>query len=840
MLLFAGAALVASAFADPPTAPNIVPSTPTPTEVRIAVESPAAARIRATTTLTPPPAPPPFDPLADVGMDLEIRNRQFQKFTLKLPDDLRFEIGNLAVVPRNDLVTTSPYFNMRKDFYSYGGALDRSLQLQLGAVNLGARLFSNDAPVLDAQIDSALQDVNTVSNYFGISREKVQWLQQHLAVDTSYQQQWLVISSALGQVGRTFRLYGPVDLGLVAGGLARWEGYFPNMVLDQSAALRFHTPTFSSALIGGVSEGLGLPYQTFWQDTISAESPKWTIHPEFAPHVGPEMWGAVPGVPGAKWDAGASWTFNPVTTRTEMHAGVLIPTKPVDIGVTGRYEFERGPQIEFDRRRGGGEITIRPFGLPFQIFGGYSQESIQFGDASLNNQMGMIGIRGGDLSPGAPGQSKTLTVEESFGGVDTYHINPETKLGILQQAHHYADLADALYKMYHNQVFLGWAEIQGLWSGLNPDIKAILQDWVKQKAPGLPPLNEIFGTDITKVPYDSIGRLALLLTDQDIYERVLVRFARHEILDYLNNKGVDLPVLGNVKFTAPVVLAAANAFSLGFTPLIPMTEKDARNALDPYLLKQLEKQTGVCGDQTNAQGFVNCVVGKLPPDAAAALQKEFGNALGSALQQAIAWHSDFIRHEINQELLQVFVAAETLDEMTVDRGVPIGDLDRDWLIKAFERRDMQRNERMHGVVKAIESDLKAELRAEEADLRDKLANYGRAELADLQAQAAKRGVRFAVAEGDWPALFAHYREHLVGFMSNVIERAEPGSRMTITMHAMPDMGVMTFKEKDGLTIKLPPVAQGRNPQRVLQDALEMLPLPCKVLPAVPPPLVPRY
>jgi hypothetical protein len=310
----------------------------------------------------------------------------------------------------------------------------------------------------------------------------------------------------------------------------------------------------------------------------------------------------------------------------------------------------------------------------------------------------------------------------------------------------------------------------------------------------------------------------------------------------LNNHGVDIPVLGNVKFTAPVVLAAANAFSLGFTPLIPVTEKDARNALDPFMLKQLQQQTGVCGDQTNAQGFTNCVIGKLPPDAAAALQKEFGAALGSALQQGIAWASDFVRHEINQELLQVFVAAETLDEMTVDKGVPIGDIDRDWLIKAFQRRDVQRNERLHGVVRAIESDLRAELKAEEADLKDKLASYGRAELADLQAQAAKRGVRFEVVQADWPALFAHYREHLVGFMSNAIERVDPGSHLMIGFNAMPNMGVMTIKEKDGLFIKLPPVADGASPEHLLQNALSFLPMSCRtpVLPASPPPLAPRY
>jgi hypothetical protein len=121
MLPFAAVPLLAAlAQAEPPkAAPKASTSTATAAEVDIALESPAAARLRADSTFKGPYVGPTYDPFAGVGVDVSLRNGQFKRFTLTMPSDLRLEVGQLALVPRNPLIQTSPYFTLRKDFNSY-------------------------------------------------------------------------------------------------------------------------------------------------------------------------------------------------------------------------------------------------------------------------------------------------------------------------------------------------------------------------------------------------------------------------------------------------------------------------------------------------------------------------------------------------------------------------------------------------------------------------------------------------------------------------------------------------------------------------------------------------
>jgi len=149
-------------------------------------------------------------------------------------------------------VEPSPYFGIEKGWGGSGSSLDWNVRGSAYMVDLGARLYTNDAPALDSQINQGLGTLANSAGALGLTPGQVSGISQSLSYSTSFDQQWLSIASLMGRVGRSYTLLGDnksgVDWGWSAMGLLRAEQIFPTPISTRAwACACAPTPTTPSA-----------------------------------------------------------------------------------------------------------------------------------------------------------------------------------------------------------------------------------------------------------------------------------------------------------------------------------------------------------------------------------------------------------------------------------------------------------------------------------------------------------------------------------------------------------------------------------------------------------------
>jgi hypothetical protein len=391
-----------------------------------------------------------------------------------------------------------------------------------------------------------------------------------------------------------------------------------------------------------------------------------------------------------------------------------------------------------------------------------------------------------------------------------------------------------------------WSTLRAAYDLLDPALKSGIDQAIQQDSPGLPPLSELLSIDPypqwltptilgnVKGELDKLGaatglrpgnlspaqyaELASILSQPEMYSRALVRFGRHLVLERMAEKPVDL--LGMpVQMTAPMVLAAAHAYGLGLEPPPALTEGEARNGLDPYILQKLASVSPSCAGAASEADLTNCLLGLLPNGNGAALQKSLGPQAAAWLKQGIAAESNLIRTEINRTLLLVFVGKDAFDEMTVDRGVRPGELNKRWLMGSLKRLDGQ-DEARRAVLDRAADEVRTDMKVRVADLRRYLSAQGQDWLERLKRTP---GPDVAVPDADWAPLLAHYGDEAPRFIEKARAALPDGDGLRVEFNPVSEFGVVT-QRKDGIvTVKLPPVAGPAGPGPALDSALSHLP-----------------
>lgn len=725
-----------------------------------------------------------------------------RKLTLTMPDGTRLEGGKLGLGGTSPLVFPSPYVGLAKDGSGTGSAFDYDYKLRAYALGLNARLFADDAPELDARIDKGVDALGSADPRLGL-RPGADALRDSLAFRTTPETTWMSYVSALGRFGRAYSLFPRVDLGWSVMGDMRVAGVFPNATLDQTAGVRVDAGGGTKVgVFGGVTEALGMFKDTVIADSLEARKKKTSIHPEAAPHAELAAWGKVPYVSGAQYTLSAGRQWNPWTTLTSASAGIEAPVGSAKVGAFGRWSSEDGTVMEFGREKTSVGLTVKPspgVGLSAEYF----RDHASLGDARIDSSGAFLSLTLSEANGPARGQS--VTMESLFGGREQL-VSPQDQAAFAGELDRGIALLLALKgaKLGPGGASGGWDAVRKYWGELDPGAQAALASaWASAlpKAPALTTLMSVPGAGVS-----SLDQAVSLLADSRVLERLLVRYVRMRLLDKLD--AVEVPLLGKMKLTAPVVLAAANAYALGLKPLPSVTAADQRT-LDALLINELGKKASCPPGDANA--VTDCVISKLPPDAAKALKSAYGDDLAATLRSAVDWPSGVLRREVNRLALQVMLAAEALDELSADGGEKIADANVRAVMTSFGRLDARRRGEARQVFKAAAASLKEELADQDARLRGDLTEYGARRLAWLQAQPAwPSNVKVAVRSEDWPTLLAVYGD---GPLFGLILRAKAAlaqshpsepARLLIEIDRNP-LGAASVTKGELNVIGLPPV-----------------------------------
>ncbi len=663
---------------------------------------------------------------------------EVRRFSLTAPGGAVAEAGTLGLDRRSPLVAPSGYVGIGQDASGSGRLLDYDVRSRLYALDLGARLYTDDAPALDARIDQGVRSLRTLDPIWGVGASDVDSLQRNLAFSSSYERDWLLVGSALARAGRAYPLAPGVDVGWSAMGVMRMTGLFPNVTLDQTIGTRLGG---HFGLFGGVTEAPGLFDRGVISDSLAAGKLRTDVHVDAAPHAEVAAWGQVPYLSGVQYQLSAGQQWNPWTTVRSVAASVGTPS----VSAFGRYSDESGPDLEYDRRKAQAGVSVSP-SAGVDVWAQYSREGAQFGTAQVDNQAVMVGLTVRDTA--GPSQGASVTMESLFGGRDQL-VSPDDQAffaQLLQKA------LDGLRALKDAADAPGdWQKLQQAWNGLPPGVQSLLEQAWAQADPGAPPLKSIVG--IKPADFATWGKLVDLLTDTKVLERLLVRYVRAQLVRKLD--GVQIPVLGHMRLSPALVLAAAHSYALSLTPVPPATAKD-QDVLDGLMLDKLSGAAG-CKAGPQPRATTDCLLSVLPADQRASIEKAYGPGIDLVLKGAVDWPSGVLRRELDRLALQVVMAAETLDELSVDGGERIADLNVSGLRRSFERLDARSRRDESVVLKAAAKDLGDELAARDARVRADLAAYGQQRLDWLQAQPAwPANVRVAVRPEDWPELLGAY------------------------------------------------------------------------------------
>jgi hypothetical protein len=757
--------------------------------------------------------------------------------------DVPCGMDQAGVLSRGPLLAESPFLNLHQSF-EIDGPAEGSFKLQAGVVDLRARLFSDDAPQLDPQVDAAVRDAASMAAAMGLIKDGPA-AASYFSYSSDIQSSLILVASALGQAGKSWRLAGPWDLGVVAGGLARFAGEFPNATLDQELVLRARVGDgFSIGLFGGVTEALGfVDPARFWSESLAQEKAAVDVRLQAAPHLSAEAWGRLPWPAGGRFTLGGGEQVNPNTFVTDAHASATIPIRRGTLTVAGRFENETGGPAEFNRTKGAAEIAYSPASW-IGMYTGLGIDDAALGDARMQNQSFMTGVRGSVPEPGGPGVSLDFMT-----GADKLQVDPSAKLVIFDTAIGLAKVLGAFQSFRETPNEATWKGLRSAYGHLDPALKKDVDDVVQSQSPGLPSVSDILsidplpqslasnvlgqlqgdlrdfqsqtGINLAALSPAQFAELASLLGNQEIYERALVRLARHVIQEQLASKPVDL--LGaSVTMNAPLILALANVYGLGLEPPPAMTAQEARYGLDPFIFNKLQSISPSCSGSSSEEDFVNCALGLIPNGKGEALKRSLGPQLSAWLRQAISWHSDLIRTQINQTLLQVFMTAESLNAMTVDQGVRIGELDKQWLIGSLDRLDAREQEDLRSIVRKAEEEVEADQKARVAALRRFLTEYGHDWLRSLRETP---GASVSVPDSDWAPLLASYRDQAPAFIEKLRNTLPDDETLRVEFNPVPEFGIVTQKKGGVVTVKLPPNSGSADADQKLETALSSLARP---------------
>jgi len=210
----------------------------------------------------------------------------------------------------------------------------------------------------------------------------------------------------------------------------------------------------------------------------------------------------------------------------------------------------------------------------------------------------------------------------------------------------------------------------------------------------------------------------------------------------------------------------------------------ALSYLPPEVAASLRARLGADLGLTNLDAAgITAVLRALPEQAAKELRAHAAPEAAKALDQALALAAQSVRREINRAILQLMLASEEFDRLTVDRGMKPGDLGARMISESFKRLD-ERNRR----------GLRAQRAASIDRLRARIVEEAH-EAAVVSAGAVGRTMDALRAAPGWPAgltvgldaasrtelVKAYGEEALAAAVGRLASGLPPGTRMDIVI-----------------------------------------------------------
>ncbi|MBI3553153.1 MAG: hypothetical protein HY077_11615 [Elusimicrobia bacterium] len=210
-----------------------------------------------------------------------------------------------------------------------------------------------------------------------------------------------------------------------------------------------------------------------------------------------------------------------------------------------------------------------------------------------------------------------------------------------------------------------------------------------------------------------------------------------------------------------------------------------------------------------ADALKNLLLNRLPDEITKMLEQKYGAQMAAGIAQAVSWAGDLLRREINMTLIQLLLASEELDRLTVDHGEKISDLNLRMAMRSFEMLDARGKREARSKVRDIKETIVQEAGQDEAALADKFKAHGKASLQAIQLDPSwPAGLRIEVDEQAWMALCTLYGD---GRLFDLIDRmkqkyaAKPrpqGFKIVFEFDKSQPYGTSIWREKGGVGIKL--------------------------------------
>lgn len=185
---------------------------------------------------------------------------------------------------------------------------------------------------------------------------------------------------------------------------------------------------------------------------------------------------------------------------------------------------------------------------------------------------------------------------------------------------------------------------------------------------------------------------------------------------------------------------------------LPPAAADALRARYGANLEGLLPPAGATAEQMRA--FIS---GRLGAEISRALEGEFAGAAARAVAEMTSWAADLLRRELNLAMIQLMLAAEELDRLTVDRGRKAGDLGVEMIARSFEQLDARKRGKLSRAVVSVKREALADFAAGERALAARLTSMGRERLSEMTLDPSwPAGLRVAVADEHWAPLLSAY------------------------------------------------------------------------------------
>ena len=248
---------------------------------------------------------------------------------------------------------------------------------------------------------------------------------------------------------------------------------------------------------------------------------------------------------------------------------------------------------------------------------------------------------------------------------------------------------------------------------------------------------------------------------------VLLRTAG-QALGLQGNQITEQAIVGQLFTQADAALKAQLAQRL--TPLLNQLGNQSGRALAGQVLAALPPAaaamltqrygadlSGLIPAGANTQQLRDLLLNRLPNEVTAWMEAKYGPELARSLAAMTTWAGELIRREINMTLIQLLLASEELNRLTVDGGKKLDDLDLRFALRSFSMLDARGKDDARQRLKDVTAKLAEETGREEAQLVGRVTSQGRAQLRSLQLDPSwPDGLRVEVADASLAPILSFY------------------------------------------------------------------------------------